>query len=305
MTYFYLKVMTKTIILADAHFAPIYQMSNYVEREISDNSRIIFLGDFADNIKNIDYLSVLQRKKPDEITILAGNHEESPVEGFIITSGLFEDVKKEPEEVYNEIIRSPNFSFIEELVRKEKEEFHKQKKIKTINISNYKIGLVHAAPLKYAPVKEANPYFWSRLLNTETNDYNLNRVLETFKYMTKNRLQGLLRGHDHEPALFILNKDKGLIEYSLRGKVQYSRRGKRAVQIDEIPISLRIIDPVKEEDLFIFNPGPFAFGLYGEIEEQDGALQLQIKNIEENIIEQKTKTIDYLIKPPNKNIKRA
>lgn len=183
-------------------------------------------------------------------------------------------------DLFKQMIKDESFYFIDDLVRKAEKDYA-NKEYPALNMGGRKIMALHGSPVQSEdwPIG-VNPLLWngitiqSRLHPTRTEERGLNpvKVLKLLEYLKQKDYLGIIRGHDHEPALFILSnkmvEHEGEPAFVLR---VYDKNSHRFYYITEESIEEQIIDriPIVKRELprifdkqFIFCPGPYQFGFY-------------------------------------------
>jgi hypothetical protein len=118
-----------------------------------------------------------------------------------------------------------------------------------------------------------NETLWSRLVD-EKNQYIPQKIEETFEFLKCNKMNGLYRGHDHAPSLFV-RKNSTTILYCSSGT--YALENDKIYKINSKKIESQNV-LVDEKFPFIFNPGPFLDGHFGIVTTISNGLEFCIKN---------------------------
>lgn len=259
----------KSIIIADAHFREINYARDLIDDAISTGGQLIVPGDFSDEYDNITTLKELKEKYDESICIVPGNHDENVVntKGEILSPMYSERGIKYSSHLAR-IKRSKSYDFLETIVNENKGLFesreHPQTKIDGVII-------YHA----YPDFNFQNYYatMWYRMRNAKFK-YKNSRMKHILKKMRRNSIKGLVRGHDHDPMIVIL-RDEELIISTLndhtRIKGIFTQKTKQSVLNNPIRI--------EENDVFMFNPGLYQEGFFGEITNDEKSIELCIRKI--------------------------
>ncbi len=217
---------------------------------------------------------------------------------------------------FRQIINSPHYLFIDDLVRDAEEE-SAEKNFPEIEIIGKKIMVLHGVPIDFETKMEKgyNHYLWSGLTQgsrkkgLQNKSFDPRKAIAVLDYLEKEGYQGLIRGHDHMPTFIIKSKHPVTMTdgtkatkfniYTKFGKFSYyvGKNWFGYQKMDDKPIYQRKL-PIITDEQFIFCAGPFEDAYYGEIKPTHKGLKCKVYHAsQDNAPHKKYDALKYYKKP--------
>lgn len=222
----------KYLIISDLHSVDLDKVGETINFLSFDS--LICLSDFdsLDTLRQFRKIEEKRTKEGLETIILPGNHDDAVLRNISVLSPRLTAIGKTIEDLHYELISDQElFSYLAEI---------NKVKIRKLNFrKNYKVILMHGAYDGNMSTGGQHKSLWARLRSEE--DY-----LNNFNLLKKNKMKGMIRGHDHYQGFIELVNDHVVIN-DLEKNKSYEMK-----------------------NIFIINPGPLCDGNYATIETEKG-----------------------------------